>query len=574
MQTHSSVMVTPAELLHEKNKYETRSDFPQLDSTISFKGINRTFARLGVNSLHRLSTEVEIPNYLDLPIEVSHAHIGPGDLFRSLIAASAHDCLQQRLPGHLKAGIAAISIRGNAAQINTLEKQDGLFTLTERGGQKDHLRVIGSIREWHNAKNNPSKVIELLSSPKITLLSMTIKKSGYALDHHNNLDFNKPEIASCLRSHRFPVCIYGFIVEALRMRKQRNIDPFVLLPCDNLANKGKVTKNAIVSFAREKAKHSNFPYKELADWIESSLICPNTVVDRITPHINLERPNRSPSRERWSWAQRAFGVWDGSPIITEPFKQLVIGKSDHGKPTFSKNVPAWIIADGVSLSDYVDNFEETKRLMLNGMHVAMGWIGTRAGMPKGSQTVQELMRSPGFKAFVTSIMNETIIPVLKEIPDVDLNEYSESLLIRFLNERLPDSLDRLNEGPSAKFPERIFPVIERAIRLNKTEGGSKIPLERLVLVVACWYLSKEGHSENGTKFKIIDSQPSIHAKVAKARSLEEFLAVSEIWVPESGELRHALPNQPEFRSLLAKMVKELEFSDVLTSIESRGRKES
>ena len=86
-----------------------------------------------------------------------------------------------------------------------MNSQTGLYTLTERSGSHDILKVIGSIKEVWHAPSNPHDVIELLASDHIRIITLTVTESGYYYnaDHRLNVDQDRSKPGICIRlQHR------------------------------------------------------------------------------------------------------------------------------------------------------------------------------------------------------------------------------------------------------------------------------------------------------------------------------------------------------------------------------------
>src|SRR5580765_7660685 len=76
-------------------------------------------------------------------------------------------------------------------------------------------------------------------------------------------------------STRKPRTVPGFLVEALRQRREAQIDAFTVLCCDNLPHNGRTVRSIVSRFAalRDRA---------LAGYIANEVAFPSTMVDRIT----------------------------------------------------------------------------------------------------------------------------------------------------------------------------------------------------------------------------------------------------------------------------------------------------
>lgn len=524
--------------------------------------------QLNSKSVQLLDASIDRPNYLDLNIKVSHLHIGPGNFFKAEIAPSAHKCIQSRGPGWEKAGIAVVSVRGNG-YLDTLQQQDGLYTLVERSGEGDpKLSVIGAIREWHNALKDPTAVIHRMADPDIKTVTMTITAPSYFLNEDGELDLNADEIARCRKTPGHPSSTYGFIVEALKLRMENGQEPFVVVSCDNLPKKGERTKAALIDYTRAQAReHQNKGYDKLAEWMTEKLLCPNTMVDRITPKT---RP------EDVALVEKITGLHDNAPVVTEAFNQIVVQSEIAGKPTFGSEIPGWLQSKGSILSPDVDQYAELKTWMVNGGHVILAWIGTRLGIPKetpyevgelipkGPTYVHELMRMPGVKDYLRYVMQSEIAPNVGNVPGVNISEYIEQVLKRFSNADLPDALWRLNNNAAEKILTRNLTVVAKTIERNERDGKA-IPFNGLLVPLACWYTCRLGMDQDGARADFKEDANMLKL-LEQATDLSKFLAIGQIWdkvpvyLPRIARLNQA----PRFILELGKLVESMENRDILS----------
>ena len=60
--------------------------------------------------------------------------------------------------------------------------QDGLYTVVQRGHDRQTARVVGSIGSYHYAPDDGVAVRAALADPKTHVVSLTITPNGYFLD--------------------------------------------------------------------------------------------------------------------------------------------------------------------------------------------------------------------------------------------------------------------------------------------------------------------------------------------------------------------------------------------------------
>ena len=95
-------------------------------------------------------------------------------------------------------------------------------------------------------------------------------------------------------------------------------------------------------------------------------------------------------------------------------------------------------------------------------------------------------------------MDKEATPILGPIMGINLKDYKDSLIERFANPNIKDSVARICTESAAKLPKFLIPTIQE----NLATGGS-IKLATLVLVAWCYYSDKEA-DQNGQPLEIND----------------------------------------------------------------------
>jgi len=138
--------------------------------------------------------------------------------------------------------------------------------------------------------------------------------------------------------------------------------------------------------------------------------------------------------------------------------------------------------------------------------------------------VHEAAREPAFQAFLLGYMEHEATPTLPPVPGVDLADYRRTLIERFSNPEVRDTVARLCVDGSDRIPRWVVPVIRE--RLDR--GGD---VTRAAAVVASWTRYAEGVDERGGPIEVVDRRAAALTERAR-RSREDpsaFVADAELF---------------------------------------------
>jgi mannitol 2-dehydrogenase len=412
-----------------------------------------------------------VPTYDRSLVTPGVVHVGVGGFHRAH-QAMYHDRLMNQ-GGALDWGICGVGVMpADRRMKQVLEAQDGLYTLVIKHSDGTYEpRVIGSITTYLYAPDDPEAVIERMAAESTRIVSLTVTEGGYNLsDVTGEFDAANPRVVADLAPGAVPRTTFGLITEALRRRWRRGLRPFTVMSCDNLQDNGYLSKRVFTGFARLRDP-------ELGDWVEREARFPNSMVDRITP-VTTDA-DRAEVRER-------FGIDDRWPVVCEPYTQWVLEDS------FTAGRPAYEQA-GVQVVDHVEPYELMKLRLLNGSHQAMAYFGYLCGY----RLVHQAAQDPLFQAFLLGYMNKEATPTLAPVPGVDLEGYKYTLLERFSNPQVRDTIARLCAESSDRIPKWLLPVVREQL----ANGGE---IRRSAAVVASWARYAEGIDETGQPIEVVD----------------------------------------------------------------------
>jgi mannitol 2-dehydrogenase len=430
---------------------------------------------ISLNQAHLalLDPRVRVPTYNRAELKRSIVHIGVGGFHRAHQAVYLDDLAEHGVTLDWgESGVGLLS--GDQRMADALLVQDCLYTVVARDAVGDNARVIGSLTGYAFAPADSERVLSQLSDASTRIVSLTITEGGYNVDDKTGVfDADNPAVQADLqRPQSEPRTAFGYVCEALARRRAAGIAPFTLLSCDNLQGNGRVARTAFTSFARLRDT-------SLADWMEATVAFPNAMVDRITPQTT--------DADRAMVAE-SFGITDAWPVVTEPFRQWVIeDEFSDGRPPLEE-VGAQMVRD-------VHPYETMKLRLLNASHQAMAYLGYLASY----RYADEVIADRDMRTFIIRMMDDEVTDLLPPVPGIDLGDYKRTLIERFANPTIKDTLARLATDGSDRMPKFVLPSVRDAV----VKGS---PHRLLTLVVAAFIRYLRGTDERGQPIALNDAR--------------------------------------------------------------------
>lgn len=407
------------------------------------------------------------PTYARDRITVGIVHFGVGGFHR------AHQAMYvDRLLDKGEAtdwGICGVGVLpGDRKMADVMAAQDGLYTLVLENpdGTRD-ARVIGSIVDYRFAPDDPESVVELLAAPSTRIISLTITEGGY-------------DIASVDDD---AISVFGLVTDALARRRDRGLPSPTIVSCDNIEGNGDVARDAFTGFADRR-------HPGLSEWMATHTRFPNSMVDRITPVTTPEVT---------AGVRDDFGIDDRWPVVAEPFTSWVLEDDfSDGRPPFD-DVDVLLVED-------VTPYELMKLRLLNASHQALCYFAYLAGY----RLVHDAAADPALVELLRRYMDHEASPTLKPVPGIDLADYKRTLLERFANPGVRDTIARLCYGSSDRIPKWLLPVIRENLRTGA-------PIRLSAAVVASWARYAEGVDEHGEPIDVQDQLADSLVPLARAQ---------------------------------------------------------
>ncbi len=182
-----------------------------------------------------------------------------------------------------------------------------------------------------------------------------------------------------------------------------------------------------------------------------------------------------------TYLKRAYGIADRWPVFCEDFTQWVI------EDRFVAGRPAWETVGAQFVPD-VAPYEMMKLRLLNGSHLAVAALGRLAGYTY----IHETMEDDLLRRLMAALMDRETGPTLPPVPGIDLDDYKRTLITRFANPAIRDTVERVNTDA----PLNVLTV---PITARLEMGGS---VDLLALSLAGWMRRVRGVDEQGQPIEV------------------------------------------------------------------------
>jgi mannitol 2-dehydrogenase len=451
--------------------------------------------KLSLATLKEVSATAAIPTYDRSSLSAGIVHFGVGNFHRAHQAVYLDDLFSQG-EDHDWAIVGAGVLPSDAVMRDKLAAQDFLTTVVEQDNNSTTARVTAPMIDILPT-GDAKAIISRLADPAIRIVSMTITEGGYFIDASGKFNPAHPSIDADGKNPAEPKTVFGLIVAGLKARRDKGLEPFTVMSCDNIPHNGGVTQAAVVGTAR-------LSDPAFADWIEANVSFPNGMVDRITPATGAREIDLLKDK---------FQIEDNWPVYCEEFKQWVLeNKFPLGRPALDKV--------GVTFVDDVAPYEHMKIRILNGGHAAIAYPGALLDI----HFVHDAMEDPLIRAFLAKLENEEIIPIVPPVPDTSLQDYFKLIEYRLLNPKIADTIPRLAQDGSNRQPKFILPSTADRLARNEDIVG-------LSLVSALWCRYFAGTTDSGKDIVFNDaSAERLHKAAIEAKTNPAaFLAFDDIF---------------------------------------------
>lgn len=391
-------------------------------------------------------------------VQTGIVHIGYGNFHRAHQAMYIDEYMEKT--GDLRWGIVAVNLMNEGFRDihDYIVKTPSTYKLV-----RSHLDYVDWTKNRIVAKH-------MLTLPSVHLVTITVTESGY----------------------RPGSPLFEYLACGLRNRKT----PITIMCCDNIRQNGLVLKTHFLAYLY----HTN--QYELAEWIRENVKFPSCMVDRITP-----RPSEKMKRE----VERIFPGYGHNSIQTEEFTQWVI------EDKFASEFPD-LTQVGVTITENIEPYEETKIRILNGGHTSLAYLGVLSGY----NTFDEVMNDKDHREHFRNLQMEEIVPSIEHDLPFDIYEYVDTIEKRFTSSTNMDDLERICMDGFTKFHTFIVPSIRTCLEKNKR------PIH-IYKSIAAWYIYARKFARGCSKIKYTEPNWILLEPLLKDGAIDSFVSNERLW---------------------------------------------
>lgn len=385
-------------------------------------------------------------------------HIGYGAFHRAHQAVYIDDYMEKT--GDLRWGIVAVNLRNEG-----FREIDNYILKTP-----SECRMVRSHLDYIDWTKNRTIAKHMLTLPSVHLITITVTESGYTP--------GSP--------------LFEYLACGLRNRKM----PITIMSCDNSRHNGIVLETQFLAYLYQTNQF------ELADWVRENVKFPSCMVDRITPRTTDILRNEIEDK---------YIGYGHSAVQTEEFTQWVIENK------FASEFPD-LTCVGVTITENIEPYEETKIRILNGGHTSLAYIGVLSGY----ETFDQVMNNPIHRNHFKKLQETEIIPSIDIDLPFDIHEYTEMIEERISNVTNIDYLERICMDGFTKFHTFVVPSLRKCLE----QGIYPIHIYKSI---AAWYIYSKKFAKGCKKIRYSEPNWVLLEPLLQDGKMNDFVTNERLW---------------------------------------------
>ncbi len=375
---------------------------------------------------------------------------GEGNFLRAFADWMIHEMNKK---ANFDAGIVVVQPI-NQGLVKMLNDQDGLYTLylngIKSGKAISQHEVIDCIQRAINPYENFTGYLANATNPNLRFVISNTTEAGIAYNEGDRLE-DAPQKS-------FPGKLTALLYKRFQTFQGASDKGLIIIPCELIDRNGDNLKKIILKYANDWKLGEAF-----INWINEDNVFCNTLVDRIVPGY---------PRDKMDAITKELGYQDNLVVEGEQFHLWVI----EGPKEVKEEFPSEACGLNVVFTDDMEPYRTRKVRILNGAHTTLVPVGYLYGIEK----VRESLEDDVVGEFLKNAIFEEICPTL-DLPEEELNTFSNDVLDRFRNPYLEHALMSISLNSISKYKTRVLPsVLEYVKRKNELPNRLLFSLAALI----------------------------------------------------------------------------------------------
>jgi tagaturonate reductase len=326
-----------------------------------------------------------------------------------------------------------------SGMVNTINEQDGLYTLLLRGlkngEQIEKTEIITSISRGLNPYADWNGFLLCAANPDLRYVVSNTTEAGIA---YNKSAFPIDECPAT-----FPAKVTAFLYERFKIFSGDKNKGMIFLACELIENNGSTLKKYVIQHAQDWNLGAEF-----INWIEQDNYFCNTLVDRIVPGY---------PKDEIEDITKKLGYEDKVIVAAEIFHLWVI----QGDDKIKDELPFAKAGLNVVWTNDIQQYRTLKVRILNGAHTTL----TIPSFLAGNNTVKESVDDSIAGKFVHEAIFSEILPVLN-FPDEMKIAFAKNIIERFQNPFIKHYLLSISLNSVSKYKVRVLPTLLEYVKAN------------------------------------------------------------------------------------------------------------
>ncbi len=412
---------------------------------------------------------------LNSPVKIMQ--VGEGNFLTSFFDWMVDQAIKA---GKYNGSIALTCPLNYDGKINTLNSQDKLYTVVQRGFKGDteifEQDIISVFSKVFNYNAEWDTFMNIAEQESLDVVISNTTEAGLA--------YKNVSLENVATEGLYPGKLTAFLMH--RFNTLGNISKKLLIfPCELVAENGRVLKEFVAKHAEDFGASEEFK-----TWVNENCVFLNNLVDRIVPGY--------PREDAQAYFDR-FGYKDEAMSMCEPFFLWAI----EGSEELDKILP--LKESGLNVQ-WLESLHDTQLLkvrILNGSHTLI----TPQSILKGFNQVDEVVENEEMKEYLNETLQKEILPSLKNKTG-NKEEFASTVLGRFRNLHIKHKLESISMNSVSKFQNRLWPTIKSFI-----EDNNKFPENMMIGLAGLlrfYQVSNKdngyvGYDFNGNEYRVFDT---------------------------------------------------------------------